>query len=158
MTNTTATTDNKPAIAPKKATKPPGTAWKKGMSGNPAGKQPGTLNRKTMLALALLDRDLETITKVVVDAAKGGDMQAARFIVERMVPPMRERPITVDLPPIRTTAGASVAQQVILDAVARGDLLPGEGTTLAGMVEQRRKAIETEELEQRIAALEGLKK
>jgi hypothetical protein len=85
-------------------------------------------------------------------------MQAARFIVERMVPPMRERPISLELPAIDTLASISAAQQAILDAVARGDLLPGEGTTLAGIVEQRRKAIETEELEQRIAALEGAKK
>lgn len=142
------------AAAPKKARAATGTSWKKGSSGNPGGKQPGTLNKKTMLAIALLEADLESITRIVIAAAKGGDMQAARFIVERMVPPMRERPITVDLPIIDTTAGVGAAQQAILDAVTRGELLPSEGTTLAGIVEQRRKAIETEELELRIAALE----
>lgn len=140
--------------APKSARVPPGARWKKGESGNPKGKARGTLNKKTVLAMALLEKDLEAITKVVVDAAKGGDMQAARFIVERMVPPMRERPITIDLPVVDNAAGISAAQQAILDAVARGDLLPAEGTTLAGIVEMRRKSIETEELELRIAALE----
>lgn len=144
------------AAAPKSDRVPAGQ-WKKGESGNPKGKRRGTLNKKTVLAMALLEQDLEAITKVVVDAALGGDMAAARFIVERMVPPMRERPITIDLPVVDSAAGISVAQQAILGAVARGDLLPAEGTTLAGIVEMRRKSIETEELELRIAALESKK-
>ena len=45
----------------------------------------------------------------------------------------------------------------ILQAVAAGDLLPGEAATLAGIVEGRRKALETQELEQRIAILESTK-
>jgi hypothetical protein len=45
-------------------------------------------------------------------------------------------------------------QNAILQAVAAGDLLPGEAATLAGIVEARRKAVETQELEQRITALE----
>lgn len=143
--------------APKKSRTPPGSAWKPGESGNPKGKPAGTLNKKTRLAMTLLEDDLEAITKVVITAAKGGDMQAARFIVERMVPPMRERPITIELPPVDSSAGVSAAQQAILDAVARGELLPAEGTTLAGIVEMRRKSIETEELELRIAALEKSK-
>lgn len=142
---------------PKKPRVPPGTAWKPGESGNPKGKPAGTLNKKTRLAMTLLEDDLEAITKMVITAAKGGDMQAARFIVERMVPPMRERPITIELPPVDSSAGVSAAQQAILDAVARGELLPAEGTTLAGIVEMRRKSIETEELELRIAALEKSK-
>jgi hypothetical protein len=52
---------------------------------------------------------------------------------------------------------AQPLRQAILQAVAAGDLLPGEGTTLAGIVEARRKAVETLELEQRISALETRK-
>lgn len=147
--------EQKSENAPKKAAKKsPGSAWKKGQSGNPAGKQRGTLNKMTLLAMTLLGRDLETITEMVITAAKGGDMQAARFIIERMVPTMRERPINLELPDVGTAAGVSAAQQAILTAIGMGDLLPGEGATLAGIVDQRRKAIETEELELRIAALE----
>lgn len=147
-----------PANAAKNSRRAPATVWKAGVSGNPAGKKPGTRNKKTLLAMALLNEDLEAITKVVIDAAKKGDMAAARFIIERMVPPLRERPVELTLPRIETATGAAAAQQAILDAVAAGDLLPGEGATLSGIVEQRRKAIETEELEQRISKLEGGKK
>jgi hypothetical protein len=37
--------------------------------------------------------------------------------------------------------------------VGTGELLPGEGTALAGILEARRKALEAVELGQRIAAL-----
>lgn len=97
---------------------------------------------------------MEEIARVVTDAAKGGDLQAARLVIERLVPPRRERPIAMDLPDTKSLGGVSEAQAVILQAVAAGDLLPTEGTILSNIVEQRRKAIETEELEQRIAALE----
>jgi len=66
----------------------------------------------------------------------------------------RGRPVALDLPDTSTVAGVSEAQQAILQAVGSGDLLPGEGTALARIVEARRKALETVELEQHITALE----
>ena len=38
-----------------------------------------------------------------------------------------------------------------------GNLLPGEGQTLSGIVEAKRRAIETQELADRITQLENLK-
>ncbi|MCV2218891.1 hypothetical protein [Thauera sp. Sel9] len=56
-----------------------------------------------------------------------------------------------------TAAGVSEAQQIILQAVAEGSLTPSEAATLSGIVESRRKALETVELESRITALENRK-
>jgi len=128
--------------------------WKPGQSGNPAGKPPGTRNRATQMVLALMEGGAEEITLVIIDAARKGDIAAARLVLERLAPPARERPISLDLPDTSTVAGVSEAQQAILQAVGTGELLPGEGTALAGILEARRKALETVELEQRIAALE----
>lgn len=134
--------------------KPPPHAWKKGQSGNPSGKPQGMRNKATMMVINLMEQGAEEITKAVIDAAKGGDLMAARLVIERLAPPLRERPITLDLPNTATAEGISAAQQAILQAVGVGDLLPGEGATLAGIVEIRRKAFETQELEARITALE----
>lgn len=89
--------------------------------------------------------------------AKGGDMSAARLVLERLVPPAKERPIFLALPDTGTANGIAEAQNAILQAVAAGDLLPGEGATMACIVEARRKAVERLELEQRITALETKK-
>jgi hypothetical protein len=134
--------------------KAPPHAWKKGQSGNPSGKPQGMRNKATMMVISLMEQGAEEITKTVIDAAKGGDLMAARLVIERLAPPLRERPITLNLPSTATAEGISAAQQAILQAVGVGDLLPGEGATLAGIVEIRRKALETQELEARITALE----
>lgn len=138
--------------------KAPPHAWKKGQSGNPSGKPQGTRNKATMMVLNLMEDGAEEITKAVIDAAKGGDLMAARLVIERLAPPLRERPINIDLPDTHTADGCSEAQNAILQAVGMGELLPGEGATLAGIVENRRRSIETLELEQRITALEATKK
>jgi len=65
-----------------------------------------------------------------------------------------ERPIALALPDTSTAAGVSQAQQTVLEAVGAGELLPSEGTTLAGILESRRKALELLELERRISELE----
>lgn len=130
------------------------TTWQKGQSGNPAGKPRGARNRATLMVLSLMEQGAEEITKAVVDSAKGGDLSAARLVLERLAPPMRERPIAIDLPSTDTAEGINQAQQAIIEAVGMGELLPGEGSALAGLVELRRKALETIELEQRVTTLE----
>jgi hypothetical protein len=96
----------------------------------------------------------EEITRAIIDAARNGDIAAARLVLERLAPPVRERPIALALPDTSTAAGVSQAQQTVLEAVGAGELLPSEGTTLAGILESRRKALELLELERRISELE----
>jgi hypothetical protein len=109
----------------------------------------------TQMVLALVEGGADEITLAIIDAARKGDIAAARRVLECLAPPARERPVAPDLSNTATVAGVSEAQQTILQAVGGGDLLPGEGTALAGILEARRKALESVELEQRIAALEG---
>jgi hypothetical protein len=129
--------------------------WQKGTSGNLAGKPTGSRNKATLAVLTLMEQGAKEITEAVVAAAKTGDLTAARMILDRLAPHAKERPVSVDLPDTSTVEGINAAQQAILQAVAAGDLLPGEGTALAGIVEARRKSIETLQLDLRIAALEA---
>ena len=129
--------------------------FKPGQSGNPRGKPKGARNHATRTVLAMLDGSAEEITKAVLDAAKAGDLGAAKFVLERIAPPMRERPIEVDLPNIATIADCASAQAAVLASVAAGDLLPSEGDTLAGLIEQQRRSFETTDLAQRLEAIEA---
>lgn len=137
--------------------KAPPHAFKPGQSGNLKGKPAGTRSKATQLLLALMEGDASAITKAVIDAAKGGDLMAAKIILDRLIPPAKERPISVDLPDTTTSEGVSAAQSAILQAVAAGDLLPGEASTLSAIVEAKRRSIETQELSDRITKLEELK-
>jgi len=128
--------------------------WKPGRSGNPAGRPKGSRNRVTLVALAAMQEGADAIARKVVEMARSGDLGAARLVIERLIPVAKERPIFLSLPDTGSAEGIVQAQAVILQAVAAGDLLPGEAATLAGIVEARRKALEMQELEARISALE----
>lgn len=133
----------------------PRTAFKPGQSGNPKGKPRGTLNKATRTVLALMEGQAETITQACIDAALVGDMTAIRLVLDRLAPPARERAISLrTLPDLATAPGVSAALQQVAEALAAGELTPGEASTVAQILEVRRRAIETEELERRIAALE----
>ena len=62
--------------------------WKQGQSGNPKGRP-----RKSQRAMAQLrsqiSEHLPDVIEVLANAAKEGDVQAARILVERCVPSMR---------------------------------------------------------------------
>ena len=131
--------------------------WKKGQSGNPTGKPAGVRNKATVMVQSIMERGAQEIAEAVVGLAKEGDLSAARLVLERLLPPAKERPISLALPSTDTAGGIAEAQQAILQAVAAGDLLLGEGTALSSIVEARRKAVETLQLEQRITALETKK-
>jgi hypothetical protein len=80
---------------------------------------------------------------------------ALRLCLERLAPPRKDSPVTLaGLPKIESVADLPEATGTILEAVAQGDITPSEGQALAGLVESHRKALETSELEARIAALE----
>ncbi|MEF8718237.1 MAG: DUF5681 domain-containing protein [Candidatus Accumulibacter necessarius] len=79
--------------------------WKPGQSGNPKGRPRGSRNRVTLVALAAMEEGADAIARKVVDMAKEGDMSAARLVLERLVPPAKERPIFLELPEHETAEG-----------------------------------------------------
>ena len=129
-------------------------AFKKGQSGNPQGKKPGTRHKATMAALELLEGDLRAITKVCIDKAKDGDMMACKLILDKLIPNRRERAIDLPLPKLAGTAEIPQALADTLEAVAIGKITPGEGQTVAVLLETFRKSLEMTDLENRVRALE----
>lgn len=132
-----------------------GIPFKKGTSGNPKGRPQGSRNKASLAIEALLDGQGEALTQKAIDLALDGDSAALRLCLERLCPPRKSRPINISLPDTKTADGVSEAQATVVKAVAEGDLTPDEGTALCGILEARRKAIETQEHENRIAALEN---
>ena len=76
------------------------------------------------------------------------------MVLDRVLPPAKDRPLSIELPDTSTPEGVEEAQGAIVAAVADGRLLPSEGEALSGLVEARRRALETNELAARIDALE----
>ena len=134
------------------------SGWKKGQSGNPRGRPKGSRNKATLLAIAAMEGELADVVRVVIDAAKGGDMAAARLVVDKLVPATRERPLSIALPNVATADDCAAAQAKVLSAGAAGDLLPGEGEAIAGLIEHQRRSLETSDLIGRMHELERILK
>jgi hypothetical protein len=94
------------------------------------------------------------IPLAVVDAAKGGDVRAAETILSRVWPHRKGRPVALDLPPIVNSTDLVGALAAVAGAVSGGVLSAEEGQAVGALLETQRRAIETADLEARIAALE----
>ena len=93
--------------------------YKKGQSGNPAGKKPGTRNKTTVALETLLDGEADNLTRKAISMALEGDATMMRLCIERVISARKDRPINFDLPPMVTTKDASQALLKILEAVSR---------------------------------------
>lgn len=131
-----------------------GRPFAKGTSGNPKGRPAEARNRATVIAQALLDNEAEALAAKAVEMALAGDGAALRLCLDRLVPPRREVPVSISIPTVKSIADAVTAMTAILDAAGRGQIALGEAAAFAGLIDVHRRAIETAELEHRIALLE----
>lgn len=128
--------------------------WKPGETGNPKGCPPGQ-SAITKLRDSI-SKDIPGILASLVTAAKGGDIQAARLILERVLPPMKaiEQTQAIALPDGTLTDQG----RAVLAAVAAGELAPGQGAALLSAIGTLGKVAEIDELTARIEALENARK
>lgn len=128
--------------------------WKEGESGNPSGRKPGT---GTVAKLRdSIAAHLPEIILQLVNKAREGDSQAARLLLERVLPPMKaiEQPVMLSLP---IGEGITAQGMAIVQAVAAGTIAPGQGAALLTGLGSLARIKEIDELERRITQLEGAK-
>jgi hypothetical protein len=107
-----------------------------GQSGNPAGRPPGSLNKKTLAFEAAYEDKAEQAVQDIMERAKGGDPAAMRLCMERAVPTGRNRRLAFALPRIKTPEDAEAAIDVVMDALAEGVLTLAEVSELLRLVER----------------------
>ena len=126
--------------------------WKPGQTGNPKGRPPGQ-SEITRLR-ASLAADVPEILAGLVLAAKGGDVQAARLILERILPPVKpiEQAVALQFPEGGTLTAKATA---VLSAAAAGELAPTQAAQLIAALGTLAKITEIDELAARVAVLEA---
>lgn len=123
--------------------------WKPGESGNPKGRVPGVEKIRH-----LLDPHREQLVAKAVELALAGDSVALRLCLDRIAPPPKAEAPPVVIPGLAEARSMSDKARVILNATGEGIISPDAAATLLGAIANASKIIETEELAQRIAALE----
>ena len=127
------------------------TTWKPGQSGNPKGRTPGSGEIGKLRAS--ISQHVPGIIDAMVSKAMEGDSGAARLLLERALPPIKasEQVHILNLPEGTLTEQG----RAVLSAVAAGELPPAQGAQLVAAIGQLARVVEIDELERRIAALEG---
>ena len=122
-------------------------AFTKGVSGNPAGRRPGSLTKLGKIRQGL-EAALPEILDALIAAAKAGDPVSAKILLDRIMPALR--------PETRQSAPMPVDPDGILAAVASGQIGLDQAVAAMNLVAVRIKIFEAQELISRIEALERL--
>ncbi|MBV8500760.1 MAG: hypothetical protein JO006_03485 [Paucibacter sp.] len=128
-----------------------GKPFTRGTSGNPAGRKPGSGEiGKLRAAIA---KHLPEIIAKQVELALAGDAQAARLLLERVLPPVKAVELAA---PISLPADGSLVDQgrAVLKAAGAGDLAPSQAAQMLAGLSALAGLIETDDLAKRIAAME----
>lgn len=127
----------------------------KGKSGNPKGKIKGTKNKTTLTAELLLEGEIGNICRRLIDEALNGNMQAIKMVLDRIMPPRKDRSIAINIPILKNSSDILQAMSFITDAVGSGNISPSEGEALSRIIDVYVKALEIHDYENRLQILEN---
>jgi hypothetical protein len=126
--------------------------WRKGQSGNPKGRPPG-LGEVSRLRAAIAEHVPALIARLVERATMEGDVQAARLLLERVIPPAKATALPEPLP-LPATGSLAERGEAVLAAMAAGQASPDVAeAALAGLAVVAKLQV-IDDLARRIAALE----
>jgi hypothetical protein len=122
--------------------------FEKGQSGNPKGR-PKSLTASHLRQA--IHEDMPDILNVLIELAKGGDVQAIKLLLERVCPALKPQAVPINLP-----VHESLVEQgnAIIQATMTGQIPPDIGSQLITALSHQGKLIELEELNKRLERLE----
>jgi hypothetical protein len=128
-------------------------AWQPGQSGNPRGRPTSAASRQKLRKA--IERKAPAIIKKLVVLAEAGDVQAARTLLERVLPPMKTESAPMDLPDVAAATTSTEQAALIVKAVACGEIPADVGSQLlAGIGQAARVSEEMNQLRRRLEMLE----
>lgn len=131
-----------------------GRPFERGQSGNLNGRPKGTRNKTVILLENMIDGEAEEICRTVINLAKSGDLQAAKILLDRILPAKKDRPVSISLPKVTDTKSAKEALSTIFEAMSEGEITPLEGEAFIKVIEMHNRTIEMLDFEERLKSIE----
>lgn len=126
----------------------------KGQSGNPAGRPKGS-GIAGELRKAITDSAPDIVATMITNA-KAGDMQAAKALLDKVLPTLKPEALSVLLPDMVEAETLSAKAEAAIDAAGAGELSPSAASDLVSAIAGLARIVETTELQKRLEALEQL--
>jgi len=128
----------------------PSTKFKPGQSGNPRGRPPGV--GKVAQLRAAIEEHLPEIIAAQVKAAKEGNPQAARLLVDRVMPTYKpaDQPTPIALPDGTLTERADA----VIKALGDGEIPASQASQVLSALASLAQIQKADELAARVEALE----
>ena len=126
--------------------------FKKGKSGNPAGRPVGIIDRRSLLR-AQLDGRAEELVEAAISRALDGDSGLIRALLSRLLPPAKP-----ETQPFEVDYCESPLEQAmtVIRAIAAGQIAPSVGSEFICALTNTMAIRDSESLSVRIKALEEL--
>jgi len=146
--------------------------FKRGKSGNPAGRRKGTPNKATTAVKARIKADVDPIGFLAQvmrgEAIKAQDadgervmypnltdmIAASRILAGKLIPDAKDSPVTIALPEITTADDAAKAMAAILKAAAAGEITPSEAQAFVALIKPYVEALSAADFEKRLEEIE----
>ena len=126
--------------------------FKKGESGNPNGRPKGIKDKRVLRQL--LNPHAEDLVKKAVELALSGDTTMLRTCLERLVPAYKSESATVFMPALDGAESITEQGQIVLKAIASGDIPVDDALSVLNAINQQAKLEEFGELKERLERIE----
>lgn len=134
----------------------PNNQFTKGQSGNPAGRPKGSgISAKLRQAI---EGEAEAIIKAMIEQAKAGDMQAAKALLDRVLPALKPESQAIHLPELVAAGTMAEKARAAIDAAGAGAVSPSAASDLVAAIAGLARVVEVTELQQRLDELERMMK
>jgi len=128
--------------------------FKRGQSGNPAGRPVGSRNKRTIATERLFGPNGERFAQLAIELAKMGHPAAVRLCLDRVWP--RARRPAFRLPAVTTPKDALNAMALIVQGVADGELTPAQAAMMSIKVCRASRAVAPCDHARRLGRLEAI--
>ena len=106
------------------------------------------------MAKQLLHENAAEIIARVITAAQSGDMQAAKLVLDKIIPTKRDATVSINLPPIASAVDAAAAVAAVLASISDGSLTLSEADAMAKLIKNYIEILEVADIEKRLKAVE----